>query len=160
MTWQVYGVMHGRDADPKRHVAAIYGPLPRKRWVPSPIDRKHRVKREKESLSGRATVKEYTAERAEIYARWLAQRDGLTVPDRCRGIAVWSSVGVPGKPRPEPRVCAVVFRALANGYSSTETHGPALLTIAIPNWDWVPVMTEETDAPRSIAVYSVATPPY
>lgn len=138
MAWIVYASLHGRDAT--KHSPAVYGPLPCKRWIAAPGERKHRVKRgAKDSLSGRATVKEYTAERAELYARWLAQRDGVTIPERCRGIAVWSPLKVAGT----PRVCAVAFRALANGYSSTETAGPALVTIAIPNWDWVPVMTEE-----------------
>jgi hypothetical protein len=139
MVWQVYGAMHGRDA--RKGFPVIYGPLPCKRWLPMPGERKHRVKRGGDSITGRAGVKDYTAERADLYARWLAQRDGLTVPDACKGLPVWSSVIVPGKLRPEPRVCAVVFRALRTAWSS-ETHGEALLTIAIPHWDWVPVMTE------------------
>jgi hypothetical protein len=140
MAWHVYGAMHGRDA--RKGFPIIYGPLPIKRWVPSPTDRKHRVKRgAKDSATGRASVKEYTAERAEPYARWLAQRDGVAVPDGCKGAPVWSSVGVAGKLRPEPRVRAVEFRALRAAWSS-ETVGPVLVTIAIPHWDWVPVMTE------------------
>lgn len=141
MAWQVYGFMHGYGEGTKRS-PAVYGPLPRKRWVAAPGDRKHRVKRAKDSLAGRANAKEYTSERADLYARWLAQRDGVTIPDRCCGVAVWSSVGVPGKPRPEPRVRAVQFHERRSEWSS-EVHGPALVTIAIPHWDWVPVMVAE-----------------
>lgn len=144
MAWIVYGFMHGHGEGTKRS-PIVYGPLPRKRWVAMPGERKHRVKRGGDALTGRASVKDYTAERADLYARWLAQRDGVTIPDRCKGLPVWSSVIVPDKARPEPRVCAVVFRALANGYSSTETAGPDPVTINIPNWDWVPQMTECTD---------------
>jgi hypothetical protein len=142
MAWKVYGAMHGRDA--QTGFPIVYGPLPRKRWVPAPGDRKHRVKRGAAgSVTGRASVKEYTAERAEIYARWLAQRDGVAIPnDYDKVAAVWSSVGVPGKPRPEPRVCAVTWTkhewSARDGHTTTE-----LLRIAIPNWDWVPFMTEE-----------------
>jgi hypothetical protein len=140
MAWQVYGAMHGRDA--RKGFPIVYGPLPCKRWEAAPSDRKYRVKRgATESLSGRASVKEYTAERAELYARWLAQRDGVAIPAGCKVAVCWSSVDVPGKARPEPRVYAVTWTK--HDWSTRNGHtAELLLTIAIPHWDWVPQMTE------------------
>ena len=61
----------------------------------------------------------YEAERqAAKYARWLAQRDGITIDQTCRGDAIWGN---------HERIQAVKFQ--------TKT---GELIIELPNWDWNP----------------------
>ena len=74
-------------------------------------------------LKGRALY----AYRAAEYARWIAQRDGLTLPD-VPGRVDWNRA--PGQ---EWRPCAVWFGAVR---------------VAIPHWDYVerpPVVEYEVD---------------
>lgn len=145
--WKVYGYMEGHDGNERfpSRCPTIYGPLPRKRWIPVAGER-YRVKRPKISNpKDGASVKEYTASRAALYAEWLAKRDGLTVPNDCKVGLCWSEVTVPHKAKPEPRVYAVVWDRHEWSQSERVTTVTRVLTVSIPNWDWVPQMTEEHD---------------
>jgi hypothetical protein len=144
--WKVYDYMEGQDGNPRfqSRCPTVYGPLPRKRWVPVKGERykvKHKV------TNGSAKVgsgKDYTAAKAVQYAEWLARRDGVVIPENSEGVALWSSVPVPNKAKPEPRVYAVNFyQKRSHWHRKREGLGEALLTVTIPNWDWVPQVTEE-----------------
>jgi hypothetical protein len=74
---------------------------------------------------------------AREYAQWLAARDGVELAEG-RVAIHWSGVDtLAGKFEKRPR--AVTF---------------GNVSILLPNWDWQPVMTEETirDAPRMVNV--------
>jgi hypothetical protein len=121
MAWKVYGYMEGKEGNPRfpHRDLPVYGPLPRKRWV--------RVKGERYKVKHKATnsaakvgsAKEYTAQRATLYAEWLAQRDGLTIPEGTNAVAIWDGVEVEGKWK--ARVRAVEWKCKRYSYSRTET---------------------------------------
>jgi hypothetical protein len=123
MAWKVYGFMEGRDAVGK--CPALYGPLPRKRWIPAPGDKKRRVA---VSNGFKAPIfdKADQARKAVEYARWLAARDDKALPVDATVSAIWDSVTLPtGKL--QSRVRAVSFAGR-----------PAGFIIDIPNWDFIP----------------------
>jgi hypothetical protein len=150
--------MEGRTGNPRYPARdlPVYGPLPRKIWIKSPLDKKPRkVKAEKpkaERTAEDATL--WNGRRALEYAHWLAARDGKTIPKavteidpyrRARGAAprfkvedydapgeaLWQWLDIPGGRR-ERRFYRVVFKG-------TET-----LEIEIPHWDFIPQAPVET----------------
>jgi hypothetical protein len=144
--WKVVDYMEGVDGNARypSRMPTVYGPLPVKVWVRVKGERHRKAFRQTKAHQGNAprSAKDYTAARAELYARWLAQRDGVLIPDDCIGVPVWDTVDIPGKPKPELRVHSVVFkRKYPNGrVDPSDTRA----VIAIPHWDWVPTCTEET----------------
>jgi len=60
------------------------------------------------------------------YARWLALRDAIALPDGS-ACAIWADVTLPTGKR-QSRVSAVSFHWKSGGQ-----------IIDIPNWDWIPV---------------------
>jgi hypothetical protein len=147
--WKVYGFMEGKEGNsryPNRDLP-VYGPLPRKRWVPVKGERYRKVFKQTKAHQGNAprSTKDYTAEKAAQYAAWLASRDGRVIPEGVASFVVWDSVMVPGKDKPEQRVRAVEYaEAKASYVHGSWVRGPVQLTVAIPNWDWVPVCANET----------------
>jgi hypothetical protein len=152
MAWIVYDAMPGRTTGK----TTVFGPLPMKRWVKMPGEKRPRkVKAQKpgpqRSADDALTI---NARHAIEYARWLAARDLKTIPkavteiDRYRhprgatprfkvedydapGAALWRWLDIPGGKR-ERRFHSVVFKG-------TET-----LEIDIPHWDFIPADPVET----------------
>jgi hypothetical protein len=127
MAWKVYGFMEGQDGNPrfKSRGATVYGPLPRKRWVPTKGDKKRRI-----AVTNAFKVapfdKDDQARKGIEYARWLAARDGVALPDGSV-VACWAHVTLPtGKL--QSRISCVTFGT-----------GLPRVRIDIPNWDFVPV---------------------
>jgi hypothetical protein len=152
MAWKVHGVFNagGNSWDSYRK-GDVYGPLPIKRWVPKAGEKRHRVSyRAPKAYVGNSpsSTRDYTAQRAVLYARWLAKRDGKVIPSDCTAVACWSQVDVPGKARPEPRVFGVTW----------QNKSRALLHIDIPHWDWVPQVTEETLPDNVVSFANSLTP--
>lgn len=134
--WKVTGFMNGDDGNAHK---SVYGPLPVKHWVNVKGEKRHKVRhRPSNGFARSGSAKEYTEQRAVLYAEWLAARDGLAVPEDCNGVAVWGVSDEGSK-----RVRSVEWRKRANIWGR-DTRGAALLTVNIPHWDWVPKVTEET----------------
>jgi hypothetical protein len=70
----------------------------------------------------------YPEDQARDYARWLAARDGVALPDDRWPVIDWAKVGKSRRAR------AVTFRD-RNG----------AVTINIPNWDWRETVNEMHD---------------
>lgn len=147
--WQFVGDMNTPSDWISANVGGLQGPLPIKRWVPDGKRYKRNYKPRTRLADGPKgdllTAKEYTAAKAVQYAAWLAERDGVAIPEDARGFPVWGAVIVPHKKTPEPRVKAVEWRAFEakqSFYSARRTYKPdtgkLLVTIAIPHWDFVP----------------------
>lgn len=119
MAWQFYGFM-----EPNGRYRGNYdltGPLPRKRWVKSPDDKRHKMNyRTPRRVKCRSGGKEAYERTAIEYCRWLAKRDGVTnvCTSATKAKALWSG----------PHVYAVQFWC-----GSVE-----LAIIKIPNWDFEP----------------------
>ncbi len=151
MAWKVYGFMEGRDGNPKKRSGepTIYGPLPRKRWIPETGKRNKMPRLPK--INPKATgerAKDVTARMAVEYARWLAARDGVIIPADTKGVALWAHGKI------EDRVSAVAWHH-AGTYAANR--GSALARIDIPNWDFVPMMPVEEIVPAHEAFDSLAS---
>jgi hypothetical protein len=92
---------------------------------------------------------------AVTYTKWLAKRDGIAIPNHNETQVNWSGVYVPdtkGREVYRQRARSVVFgnrrtewRYVKNGrrsYGYSEEVFEPLLSIPIPNWDYVPTVTE------------------
>lgn len=154
MAWKVIGQMPGWDKSGK--MPAIYGPLPVKVWVKVAGEKKHRVSKAKASTSRGIFDKTDQGRKAVEYARWLATRDGIVLPEGGGGTPRFEPVMVPGRKSPELRVSAVVFShpykqerrgPLPRGYYARPEPTLAPVTIQIPNWDFVPREPVETVDP-------------
>ena len=134
MAWKVYGCMHGRDkggkADP-----AIYGPLPVKVWVKRPGEKRPRVKKAKVKAESRGRFDKDDQDRKAVqYARWLAARDGVALPEGSI-TTVWAEVLLPsGKIQLRPS-CVMFNGAFPR------------VRIDIPNWNFVAREPVETVDP-------------
>jgi hypothetical protein len=131
------------------------GALQRKQWIADASDKPHKLSyRPSKAYKRTCSAKEYNATNAVTYAQWLAQRDGIVIPEGTNAVPVWSTVEVAGKAKPEPRVAAVAWRKDNGRYSNgTKCLGKVLLTISIPHWDWVPRVSVE-DGPMCADVSS------
>ncbi len=129
MAWKVIGAMPGHDAI-GRNSPAIYGPLPCKVWVP--------VKGEKYKIRKRAasTAKPLSIssdnEKAVQYARWLAARDGIALPDGHVSVLMQHLLTREGKKT--NRAFSVTFH---------NTNGQPVI-IGLPNWDFDPAPPVES----------------
>src|SRR5258708_4271179 len=112
MAWKVYGFMEGQDGNPrfKSRGATVYGPLPRKRWVRDIPHKRHKVKHKATNGSTRSTFdRDEQARKGIEYARWLAARDGVALPDGSV-CACWASIYLPSG-KVQSRVSCVTFGA-------------------------------------------------
>jgi hypothetical protein len=158
MAWIVTGAMlptYSSACD------GTHGPLPCKRWIKSPADKRHKVS--KRNLTPSRVVKDDASwERTAIlYAEWLARRDGVALPGgNERPKAEWSGVysktrkGARGQAIYERRICSVawghkepVYNTRKDGRRGAWLYDQfvPVLTITIPHWDWQPEVTEEHD---------------
>lgn len=138
--WIVYGFMQ----------ADVQGPLPKKRWVKHPSDpKRHKLARRP---TGPRPQGPSVEDQAERYARWLAARDGIAIPADTIARAQYAGVDVPdgkGRTRHQSRPFMVQFCKAAPAARWGERRvGDAMVTIELPNWDWVPEMTEQNESPR------------
>lgn len=123
MAWKVYGFMEGHG-DGTKHSPYVYGPLPCKRWIKAPGDKKRRIA---VTNGTKAAIwsRDDQARKGIEYARWLAARDGITLPDGTI-TPCWATVDLPtGKT--QARISCVTFG----------TNTPRV-RIDIPNWNFVP----------------------
>lgn len=135
MAWQFYGFMHPEF---NRHVHGIAGgkqvcgPLPKKRWVATPGDpNRYKVKgrTSKATMTARPRSSDSAmVHKAAEYARWLAARDGIALPDKAA--CVFWALAYPHGEKPDRRIRAVKF---------------GTVEITLPNWDWCPVCFEHVD---------------
>ena len=130
MAWQFYGFMH---PDFNRYVGIRgggqpHGPLPKKRWVATAGDpKRHKVKgrTSKATMTARHRSSDSAMEdKAVQYARWLAARDGIALPDKAP---------------------CVLWAVLDNGERRIRLVKFGTVEIALPNWDWCPVWFEHVD---------------
>lgn len=163
MAWKIVDYMEGQDGNARYQCRAptVYGPLPVKHWVPQAGEKRHKVKHKVTNGAAKiGSAKDYTASRAVLYAEWLATRDGVVIPEGAEGHPVWGGVDVPGKAKPEPRVIAVHYFAKRNHWQRQhEGLGPSLARVEIPNWDWVPQVTEQHDAVDNVVTFVPAALP-
>jgi hypothetical protein len=165
MAWQVYNYMEPCDFD-------TCGPLPRKRWVKRPGEKykmAYKAPRKVATLlPGGADA--YNKRNAIAYARWLAARDGITIPTtlkcrieysyvyssfRKRKVRSWAGVSeqASGQRRGQRRIRSVSWGRDIERYfprkdgrqgAWTHTEFVPELTIAIPHWDFEHPPIEET----------------
>lgn len=127
MAWKVYGFMEGQDGNPrfKSRGATVYGPLPRKRWIAMPGEKRPRAKKVTMGSTRGTFDRDEQARKGIEYARWLASRDGIALPEGS-ACAIWADVTLPtGKT--QMRVSCVMF------YGK-----PDKVRIDIPNWNFIP----------------------
>lgn len=162
MAWQFYGFIE--------HYG-IHGPLPRKRWL---ARKGERYKLTRKSPGPRPCSPAADAQ-AEAYARWLAARDGVAIPEGLAARIVTGSFeskhrtrkrkfsgGVREVPFTEERPRAVQFcpvvepsrRSYYRGVGSEAVFGEAVVTVALPNWDFDPA--EPAGETLSIALSEAA----
>lgn len=118
----------------------LYGPFVDRRWIKTPADKRHKVakgKRTNTATRGPRSSDKDMACKAIEYARWLAARDGVALPDGDCTVC-WALVE--HAPKPENRISAVVF----NGSFPR-------VRIDLPNWDWCPADPIEETLSPSIA---------
>ena len=147
MSWHFYDFMepygYSRGGE-------VHGPLPVKRWIKSSKDPKQHKLKYKFHYSQRASesAESYNERRAVAYARWLAQRDGVAIPDDADAQVVRSGFESAAKVHKTrnapvfcPRIRAVEFGRSQKTYgdrSGRNSQFTAALTIEIPHWDWEP----------------------
>lgn len=154
MTWKVYNAFlpyGSRDGK-------ALGPLPCKRWIPD--GKRYKIKHKVTEPECSLDATQYNAAQALKYARWLAARDGVTIPAGLKSKVVWSGVTSATKTRNVhhwngtrtqaaylKRVQAVawgrdheVYNTRKDGRRGAWLYNEfrAELTIEIPNWDWEP----------------------
>lgn len=142
MAWKVY------DSFP-----SVFGPLACKRWERDGqrYTIKHKVTPAWRDVRDAEAKRAADLARAVKYARWLAARDGIVIPDDCEGVPITELVTVPDLKRPELRVCEVRFvRRFPN---KRVDPSDVRAVIAIPHWDWVPVAVDETELDFRLAAY-------
>lgn len=124
MAWKVYGFMEGHGEGTKRS-PYVYGPLPRKRWIKAPGDKKRRLAVTNGTKAALFT-KEDQARKGIEYARWLAARDGIALPAGAVTACTAEVKLLDGKI--QKRISCVTFG----------TYAPRV-RIDIPNWNFVPL---------------------
>lgn len=149
--WKVTGYIHPRGSDQ-------YGPLPAKTWVGdgTRYKLKHKVSR---PVHADCTADEYNEGKAKAYVRWLANRDGITIPALKQRV-IWSGFysatktrnvkhynGVRTQPAFMKRIEAVewghkepVYNTRKDGRRGAYLYSNWIceLRIDIPHWDWEP----------------------
>jgi len=156
--WQVYDTMHPQYGG--------YGPLPVKRWEREPkfklvgnrwIKNEYKLKYKTRIIHHSIeTTDKYNERRAIEYAKWLAQRDGITIPDESVVQAEWTWFvssyyktrrrfwnGTREVKKSTKRIKAVQWgHNEIRHYNRTDRHSSiytqfvADLTIPIPHWDF------------------------
>jgi len=120
----------------------VYGPHPRKLWVGP-----HRVKgyRPHKPTLGPRPSGPTVAYQAEVYARWLAARDSVAIPEDCVAKIITTElvsehrVTPSGRPKREERVTSVAFHKARESRHGTIEHATeSTVTIYLPNWDFDP----------------------
>lgn len=165
MTWKVYGCLNFSTGYSRR--GEIYGPLPCKRWVPDgkKYRVRHRVRAAYVSALDKDARRKRDERRALEYARWIARRDGLTIPalktkviwcgiysaHETRNVRHWS--GVKTQAAHFDRIRAVAWGCDHRVYNIRKdgSRGAYLytefrpeFTIELPHWDWEPAEPVET----------------
>lgn len=129
--WQFVGFMHPTAQGTDRKNKYAYGPLPVKRWVKSPDDKRHKMNYRTSRLvkkPARGAAREAHERTAIEYCRWLAARDGIIIGDP--GKVHWGDAR---------HVQFVSFYGERN----------VRVDIQIPNWDFEPIepVEERVDLP-------------
>ena len=122
-----------------------HGPLPEKRWIPAATDKRHKVRHSsKVSRAACTESADRMNERHAIeYARWLAGRDGISIPQDAAPRVDWSEVReLTGKSRKRARAVEFgrdVTERTGHGRNAYTSHRwDVAVRIEIPNWDFVP----------------------
>lgn len=136
MAWKVTDFMH--SPDPTRHHKVPMGPLPVKLWVRVAGEKIRRTKNTVPKADRPVFGDTEQTLKAIEYARWLAQRDGMALPEWGATRVQWDFVPVPGKSKPEERARGVWFTIGEQGAS-----GWRMDLVEIPNWDWTPCQAVE-----------------
>ncbi|MCW2195056.1 hypothetical protein AB7M45_007829 [Bradyrhizobium elkanii] len=150
MAWQFYDFFDH---------PTIEGPLPEKRWIKHASDKRHKVRHSSKVTrsTGGVSANDLNERHTLEYARWLAQRDGITIPPGSEYIVQRADVNVPGS-KPQSRIRAVEFgkrRTTQSGYgrsACTRHHWDVAARIEIPNWDWQPAEPVEEIIPEAVPV--------
>lgn len=155
--WKVVGHMNAGDG---RRGKVPFGPHPVKVWQGP-----HRVKgyrRRKPVSATRACAPASVNMQAETYARWLAARDGISVPALCRVAVHMTTIESAHRtmmrngravPKVESRVMAVSFAEVseADRYGRVVDTG-RVVHIELPNWSFDPRdPVEEVDTVETVA---------
>lgn len=145
MAWTFYDAFAGgSEYCPKaRKRVDIHGPFPCKRWIKSPTDpKRHKFTyryRAPQGLGPRSSDRDMER-KAVTYARWLAARDGVALPEGS-ATAVWATTA-----GGSDRITCVVF---AGSFPRVR--------IDLPNWDWTPApYTEEHDVTDCPSIAPIA----
>jgi hypothetical protein len=139
--WKVIGFMEGKEGNaryPERD-KPVYGPLPRKMWIPV-AGEKYKVRKPPAAPRTSCDWRSVDERRAVEYARWLAARDRLELPDEGRITAIWSKITTRAG-KPSNRIRAITFTG-NNAYP---------VSIILPNWDFDPVEPMEEIVSADVA---------
>lgn len=120
-------------------------------------DNAARVKKNRATLRRCSRIANNWEQMAIDYARWLATRDSIALPDN-RPRVEWSSVYVDKLAKCERRIRAVAWGHEENVYNYRKNgrrgariglHFIAEVTVPLPHWDWQPEVIDETP-PRPV----------
>jgi hypothetical protein len=108
------------------------GPMPLKRWIADGKRHKLHYRAPKRPKVTPTTDSQFERKAAD-YARWLAKRDGIVLPNTYNVSVIWSGVNAKrstGRTFWDKRIRAVKFGDV---------------TIDLPNWDFIPESLAESE---------------
>ncbi len=145
MAWQFYDYMEVKEVNTRYHRdKPVYGPLPVKRWVPSPSDKRHRVSyKAPKAFTGNAK----TGCRAVEYAQWLAARDGIVIPQDATPSVTYYTF--PSLHEKTAKGRAVLLKH-AFSVHWLDDKGKDVLCVEIPHCGWEPAPAVETTLPDNV----------
>jgi hypothetical protein len=103
--------------------------MPLKRWIADGKRHKLHYRAPKRPKVTPTTDSQFERKAAD-YARWLAKRDGIVLPNTYSVSVIWSGVSANNASRWERRIRAVTF---------------GTVTIDLPNWDFIPESLAESE---------------
>ena len=169
MPWQFYADM-GPGRTYWAGIGNIEGPTPCKRWRYAPGERAKKNKlhyRWHYDPRGSIDADAYNEKLARRYVEWLAERDGIKIPNCPKSRVVWSGFYSASKKRKHKRWSGEIveqeayckriqaiewgrdeerYNTRKDGRRGAWSHNEFMpdLRIEIPHWDFEPIVTEET----------------
>jgi len=132
--WKVIGILSNNERACGDVRNPVHGPMPRKVWIAD--GKRQRISRKPTNgLKSAESPLDYNTRRAALYARWLAARDGVALPDDAIASVAFDTLHVNGKRERRAREVHF-FENTSTRWSSQR--GKLIATIAIPHWDWTP----------------------